>query len=546
MRGLAVVSFLLLAGACSLVVESSPSQCETDADCYSRGGDFSASICVIGRCVPPDGGAPGGQCTTNQECTTKLNAPALCRKSDHICSRILSPDCQTIKGDSTNDDAIFIGSLNSVTLDNGPSGIARQSSADLALAEIFTNTGGGIRPTPTGTPRPLVLVECDDSVNAVVPATHLVKDLEVPAIIGIASSSNVIDVATNVTVPAGVLVISAAATSPAITLLPDNNLVWRTSPSDVSQALALNDQLPAVEAKYRADNAVATTARVRLEIVYVNESYGQGLFTAVTRDGKLNGKPISDSSNSGSVNALTYQQNATDLEAQIANILGQDPRPNIIAGFGSTEIIKQLVGPLEARWGTTYPKPVYLFADAVQKTELLTLVETDNLLRKRIRGTVPAAPRASPNFKSFVINYESTYGKPAPTVFGMAGSYDSVFLLGYLIAAAGDRTITGSELQKGFARLVTGAKVDVGGSNMSAGLSALLSPGMFDFEGASGPLDFDLTTGEAPSNIDVWCIQKNGGSGTPAFVPSGRTYDATLGMMTGAYSTTTCQGAAAD
>ena len=458
--------------------------------------------------------------------------------------RLLSPECSRITGDVLDDSVIIFGSINSTDLTgtNGPSGVARQNSAELALNEIKASVSG-IRPSADGKARPLALVSCDDTVDSVKPAKHLVDDLEVPAIIGIASSSRVIDVATNVTIPKGVLLLTAAATSPAITSLQDKNLLWRTAPSDALQSLAIVDQLPAIEAKYRADNTVPVATKVRVAFVYIAEAYGLGLYEAVTRAGQLNGKPIGDTTNNGLASALSYPVDPADLEAQIKNILAQSPRPNLIVGFGSTELITKFLTPLEARWGAA-PRPVYLFADAAQKNELLEAVAADNGLRKRIRGSVPAVSRTSGNFKSFVFKYEGAYG-PAPTVFGMAGSYDSVFLLGYAVAAAGTRPITGDELQKGFARLVTGATIDVGGTSMNDGLKALATPGNFDFEGASGPLDFDLSTGEAPSNIDVWCIKKDG-TGRPVFVTSGRLYDAKTAKMTGTYSTTTCQGGATD
>jgi len=538
------VCALALVSACSLLLETSPSQCASDGDCYARGGAFATSVCTTGRCVPPqsEGGIIGG-CVTNQECTGKLVAPAICRQRDHLCIRLLSPECSRITGDVLDDSVIIFGSINSTTGTNGPSGLARQNSAELALNEIKASVSG-IRPSPDGKPRPLALVACDDTADSVIPAQHLVNDLEVPAIIGIASSSRVIDVATKVTIPKGVLLLSAAATSPAITSLPDKNLLWRTAPTDALQSLAIVDQLPALEAKYRADNAVPVATKVRVAFVYINEAYGLGLYEAVTRAGQLNGKPIGDPTNNGLTSALSYPTDPADLEPQITNILGQSPRPNLIVGFGSTELITKFLTPLELRWGAS-PRPVYLFADAAQKTELLDAVAADNALRKRIRGSVPAVSRTSGNFKSFVFKYEGAFGSPAPSVFGMAGSYDSVFLLGYAVAAAGPRPITGDELQKGFARLVTGATVDAGGTSMNTGLRALTDPGNFDFEGASGPLDFDLATGEAPSNIDVWCIKKDG-TGRPVFLPSGRLYDAKTSKMTGLYSTTACQGGATD
>src|SRR5206468_125854 len=119
----------------------------------------------------------------------------------------------------------------------------------------------------------------------------------------------------------------------------------------------------------------------------------------------------------------------------------------------------------------------YLLADAAQKTELLTLVAADNGLRKRVRGSIPAPSRSSSNFKTFVFKYEGMFGAPAPSVFGMAGTYDAMFLLAYSVAAAGPRAITGDELQKGFSRLVSGMPIDVGGTTMNNGFQALTSPG---------------------------------------------------------------------
>lgn len=545
LAALALGSLVCVVPACSLLVESSPTQCQTDADCYSRGGSFATSLCISGRCLGPEGGGvDAGSCVTNAECTTKLGAPSLCRKRDRVCARILTPECPATSGDTQDDDAIILGALNSVSGPNGTSGIARQRSLELALSEIKASVVG-IRASAGGKARPLVFVECDDSADSLVPARHLVEDLQLPAIVGIASSTRVIDVATRYTIPAGVLLISPVATSPAITSLEDNDLLWRTSPSDTVQALALNDQLAALETKYRADNAVPAATKIRIAVVYIADSYGLGLYEALTRDGKINGRPIGDPTNSGLVTALSYPPSPTDLSAQVANLLDQPQRPTIVVAFGSAEIITKLVPPLEAGWGTTAPRPLYLFSDAVQKNELLELVASNNALRKRIRGTVPGAPRSSNAFKSFVAKYEGAYGGPAPSVFGMAGTYDSAFLLGYLLAAAGEQPITGDVLQRGFARLVTGTKIEAGGTNMNKGLAALTAPGSFDFEGASGPLDFDLATGEATSNVDVWCVSK-GTAGKPAFVPSGRLYDAEVGSVTGTYDLAACQGAATD
>ena len=523
--------------ACSFLLESSPAQCSTDADCQSRGPEFAASACTDERCVvAPLANLP---CSTNVECTQKLGGPAICRSRDRRCAALLSPECPLVHGDITNDDTLVFGTMFTLTGTNGPSGLARQRSAELALDEIKQSVGG-IRAGVDGRPRPLAIVECDDNLDSVRPASHLVDDVGVQAIIGVASSSRVIEVATNVTIPKGVLLISPTATTPALTSLADANLVWRTSTSDVLQSLALIDQLPALEAKFRSDNTVPAATKLAVTFVYINEAYGLGLYEAVTRDGTINGKPIGDVSNAGLSEGRTYSPNPMDLEPQIAATLAASPRPAIVVLFGSTEVVTKFIAPLESRWGVGAPRPLYLLADGGQKTELLDLAAADDTLRKRVRGSVPAASRASSNFDSFVFKYEGQFGGPAPSVFGMAGTYDAMFLLGYAIAAAGPRPITGDELQKGLGRLVSGTRINVGGTSMNAGFQALTSPGTFDFDGASGPLDFDLATGEARSNIDVWCIAKDA-TGRPIFVPSKRLFDATTNAMSGTFDAAACK-----
>lgn len=528
-----LVTLAIGAAACTAILDTSAAQCESDGDCRERGGAFSTSVCRGARCIA----AENAPCTTNKECAAALGVPAICRKRDGRCGKLLSPECSRLVGDPTNEDAIVLGTIFTVTGTNGPSGVDRQKAAEAAIEEIRLSVGG----IPAGArPRPLALVSCDDNLDSVAPATHLVDDVGVPAIIGIASSTRVTEVATKVTIPKRVLLISPTATSVAITTLRDDNLVWRTAPSDALQSLALVDQLPAIEATYRAANATPEAEKLHASFVYLAEAYGIGLYEAVATRGQLNGKPLTDPANAGAATGISFPVNPPNLDAQVDAVLAQSPRPAIIAGFGSTELLTKFVAPLEAKWGDTSPKPHYLFADATRKVELLDMVARDPSLRARVRGSVPAAPVGSPAFASFKFKFEGMFqGASATATFGMAGTYDSVFLLGYAIAAAGDGPLGGETLAKNFGRLVSGTKIEVGGANMNAGFQALVSPGTFDFDGASGPLDFDLATGEAPSNIDIWCVTKDT-TGRPAFASSGRVYDATKSAMVGTFDVAVC------
>ena len=95
--------------------------------------------------------------------------------------------------------------------------------------------------------------------------------------------------------------------------------------------------------------------------------------------------------------------------------------------------------------------------------------------------------------------------------------------------------ITGSDLASGMASLVPGgsrADLDVGGNNINQAFQFLIAGTGIDYTGASGPLNFDLAHGEAPSDIQIWCI-KSGGSSE---VNSGLYFDAANTTLGGAFT----------
>ncbi len=73
-----------------------------------------------------------------------------------------------------------------------------------------------------------------------------------------------IGAATTAGIPGGVVMISPSASAPAVTTLEDNDLVFRTTPSDAFQGVKLGELLLA-----RGIKDVALT--------YVNNDYGKGL-----------------------------------------------------------------------------------------------------------------------------------------------------------------------------------------------------------------------------------------------------------------------------
>jgi len=61
-RGLVALAaaFASVAAACSLLLDTSPEQCTTSADCDKRGGPFLGMVCENRVCVPSEGGSDAG------------------------------------------------------------------------------------------------------------------------------------------------------------------------------------------------------------------------------------------------------------------------------------------------------------------------------------------------------------------------------------------------------------------------------------------------------------------------------------------------------
>jgi len=515
------------AAACSLLVVHGQVQCNVDSDCAARGFDAGGApiTCLDNVCVGPGVGPP---CTSNSDCTTRNGGqPAICRHDTQECEALLSPDCVKIYGDPSNDDAIVLGGIFTLTGVNQSSGVARMQSIELAIDD-FTSTIVGLPGGADGKPRPLVLVECDDqsaNANAASAASHLL-DVGVPAIIGPGGSGLVTEVAQTVTDPAKEFLITPSATSVSLSGL--SPYLWRTAPSDNVQAIAMQDQLGAIDTLFLAENPTIT--KVSLAIAYQNNTYGSGLFGALTNGLMLNGAAVTDASNDGYFAPFSYDATTLDPSAAVAGVLQQ--KSNLIVGIGTTEIITQFLTPIETNWPGATPRPLYLFSDAGEKPELLTAVTGNDALRQRIRGTVPGTNNAL--FGAFNIQYQGKYGSAAD-VFGMAGAYDSLYLIAYAIVSIGNGTIDGDSMSAAMGKMVGGTKSNVGASNIQAAIQVLQSGNAIDINGASGPLDFNLQTHEALSDITVWCISTDG-NGNPVFASSGRYYDSTSQAMVGTYA----------
>lgn len=500
---------------------------------------------------------PEPTCTA-AKCTAEAGEPAQCIGG--ACVKVKTADCQRIAGDFSGGNVIVLGALLAQNGANGGSGAARINSLELALKEI--NAAGGIGdPDPCKPSRTLALVACDDAnlvgdagpdagpdadagmaIDRIRAARHLIDDLKVPVIVGGSTSGATLDIAKNATMPAKVMQFAPSSTAIAITTPADFNaspdgtrLLWRAAPSDVAQSAALQKLFLQLEDQVKA----AGTPTPRLALVTKNDAYGKGIESAFRNGLVVAGSPIPNANFIG----IVYKTTPTDADgveqAQAAADLTAFA-PNIVVMAGTSEATTNILAAYEVPGAPT--KPLYLLADGQKKPELTTLLDGKSEidredLRKRLRGTQPGV--LTPLGQTFFnFTYKAAHGNESVLSYGMAGSYDIGYMLAYAIAATNGGPVDGTTIAKNMGLLTGGTGVlDVGPSSLPRGFESMRTGEKVDFNGASGALDFDVATGEAPSDYGVWCVKVDPNSSKTTFEEAtGLSYDAKAQKVSGTYS----------
>jgi len=153
---------------------------------------------------------------------------------------------------------------------------------------------------------------CVDSAAATASAERLINDEGVAAIVGALCSGSSIASANNVAIPNGVVMVSPASTSPAITGLDDKGLFFRTAPSDARQGQILASVLSA--------KGIKTVA-----LSYTNNDYGKGFADSFT--GAFEGM--------GGAVALSagHEDGKADYSAEVAALSATGAEHLVVLGY---------------------------------------------------------------------------------------------------------------------------------------------------------------------------------------------------------------------
>lgn len=460
-----LLGFFVAFPACTATLDFDD-ECQQDDDCAAvgRGLRCDDGFCVKKDLIEP---APCATCAPNSGCDRLYGEdPRLAEPGTFVTLGTLLPRS---------------GAL-------GAFGEAMDNGVRLAVSEI--NQSGGVLG------KKLAVVSCDDGTDANQAeraARHLADVANVQAIIGAGASGVTIEAFNRVAKANRILMMSPSATSPAISNLTDDGLLWRTAPSDAVQGRAIAEYI--VRRGYE-----------KVAIVNRNDAYGNGLSAAIS--GQL---CVSDSAFCGGSAIISR------LYSDQTGPLQEDDQARVLAELVDTFKPEVVVLIAYVQDGVAFMNLAagkglrFILTDGTRDIALLGTTPnqrgvSDASILCTLVGTNPASPSGE-LYNAFALKYDANFGA-APGTFA-ANSYDAAYLVALAYGAARGAGVAepdGRALAEGLVRLSGSGRIELGVQDFGRALTTLSTSAdsTVDVVGVSGPLDFDPTTGEAPSGIEMW------------------------------------------
>jgi len=333
----------------------------------------------------------------------------------------------------------------------------------------------------------------DENEATELTGTYLSDVLGVPVVIGPATSTRT-EIAYNNDVGFGTLHITPSATSPSLTDIDGTTstdeapgLLWRTAPPD-----SLQGQVIAQEMMGLGVNRVGIVAQVG--------TYPESL--AEVFQTHFNSPGFSSE--------LELYNGVGDLGKLITRFDAEEYDGVLVISPITSDMASFLNGASASQFSYDEKKVIFL-PDGAFDVQLIEEASSAVALFPKIRGTVPATPSGLA-YTNFVAAYRSQFGGEDPSDFGFsAHAYDASWMA---IAGAAwsqyhEGEITGIGTARGLRKLSdsSGPSYDLSQTNWSSITASLREGTSIDVTGASGPLNYDLTTGEMTSPIDVWTVE---------------------------------------
>jgi branched-chain amino acid transport system substrate-binding protein len=469
-------------------------------------------------------------CERTNDCVAAFDEGHVCGPAG-VCASLVSEQCPQVARPTGVDpeNIVYVGSLLPTSPPFDSTFVPLQNAVQLAIEDFNT-----VATLPEG--GKVGWIGCDSRAlvdDALEAARYLVEDIGVPAIVGPAFSDPVIDVAQQLGIPNQTFIISPTASAVVVGEFEDEGLVWRTISSDAYQAAALADRLPLLD-----------PLPSRVLILAKNDAYGNGLLEAMrpqlqealdtARGPKLPAAAIA---------SLVYDDPATfestnELLSSYGQLIAQGFRheADTVVLLGTSEVRELILFYLQTRDGENEMVPAdeqialprfVVSHGAVPVLESVVEMVNEGFapeLMATLEGTAPVI-QDEENFQEYNIRYRIRFSDEDALSASSLG-YDSAMmvLFGMLATGKSADSLGGRDIADAMPRLVdpTGTVVPFrDGLNFIINASGALGAGEnVDLQGVSGPLDFDLGTGEVRTNVIGWgVLPKKNQPTTPLLTP---------------------------
>lgn len=312
---------------------------------------------------------------------------------------------------------------------------------------------------------------CADATAASNVADRMVNSEKVTGIVGPMCSGATIAAANNAAIPGGVPLISPSATSPALTDLADNDLVYRTAPSDAFQGVMMANMLMSKGIK-------------EVAISYVNNDYGKGFAEALQAAYEKVG---------GSVAANeAHEDGKADYRAEVGSLASSGATTLVVLAYADGS-------------GQT------IIRQAMESGDFAKFVGGDGMVGDKLIGalggevdmiaTKPGSPELAG--KAPFVEAAKAAGMDPEAVFS-SQAYDAAFILALAIEKAGstDRAAVAKQVRSVASE--PGEVILPGEWEKAA--AAIKAGKDVNYQGASGNHEFDAA-GDVPGVIVEMAIK---------------------------------------
>ncbi len=338
------------------------------------------------------------------------------------------------------------------------------------LAVDEANAAGGV----LGSEVEVVVGDTQTMAQPAVDAAQRLISVEgVHGIVGALSSGNTIPVAESITSEAQIPQISNASTAPAITHLDDDGFLFRTTPSDAFQGVAL--------AEIVTNEGVGSTA-----IIYVNNDYGEGLANAFEDAFTELGGTVTGSE--------AFEPDQASYRGELSGLSGEAEALVLIAypDDGGITIMRQA---LEEGFFENF-----ILTDGMKSERVVEQLGAENL-----EGFYGSSPRSveSEASERFADAYREAYGELPPQPF-IDGAYDAAYILMLAIEKAG--TTDGVAIRDAIREVSNAPGEEILPGDFAKAKELIAEGTDINYQGAAGEHEFD-ENGDISGSFEHWVIR---------------------------------------